>query len=425
MYSVRILTTSDASLPPPNFGPNLTWDRLSETLRREVGPDAAALLAEPVPDPGRGETHWHVEADQDPVPVSALPAKDREILLERLAELRARIRGYASRLEKAGGDENARLASGLRSAILVPDEASCVWSLGGNPLLAAWGRKSEAVERPSHVIYREAEPPRSSPDANIPSLPVAEAGTAQQSTVRAARGRASPFPLLLWLLFICLTVATAYLLLPACAIDVTLVRPFFNACPRAEANALPELRDQNRALRDAIEKAETRIALSRVPCPADRSSTKTETLPPRDERSASARPTEQETRQRAQDAGGKHGSLDITLSWNGHADLDLHVYCPGGALSYKSDEKRGCSGGEFEIDMNRGEVVDNPVEHASWAEKPPAGPYRVEVQFYDYRDAPQVPVPFTVVVTDGGVLRTYNGVLHAKGDKVTVVEFGR
>jgi hypothetical protein len=135
-------------------------------------------------------------------------------------------------------------------------------------------------------------------------------------------------------------------------------------------------------------------------------------------------PTEQETKNRVYAAGGSHGKLDITLSWNGHADLDLHVRCPGGALSYKRDEKHACSGGEFQIDQNHGEVVNNPVEHISWASEPPPGPYRVEVQLYDYNDAPAGPVPFTVVITDGGISRTYTGTVK-KGESVKAAEFQR
>jgi hypothetical protein len=419
MYSVCILTTGDASLPPPNFGPNLTWDRLTETLRRELGPEAAGLLAEPVPDAGRAETHWHVEAASDPVPISALPVKDREIVLEQLAELRARIRGYASRLEKAGGDENVRLASALRDAILVPDDATFVWSLDGKPILAGWGRKSEILERSPHVITRESGPTLSGDVSRQTGL------APQVSTVSHAT---TPWllPFLLWLLFIGTALFTGYLLLPACAVDLPLVRSFFDTCPGSASDRLAALRERNRSLKDTIEKAETKIALNRAPCPADNSLKKIETPAPHDQEKAAVQPTEEETKRRAQQAGGTHGKLDITLSWNGHADLDLHVKCPGGWLSYKDQERHSCEGGEFEIDRNAGaELVDNPIEHVSWTGEPPAGDYRVEVQLYDYHDAPQGPVPFTIVITEGGASRTYSGTVATKGASVKVTEFRR
>ncbi|HWJ17252.1 MAG TPA: hypothetical protein VNR65_00855 [Geobacterales bacterium] len=425
MYSVRIFTTADASLPPPNFGPNLTWDRLTEALRRELGPEAAGLLAEPIPDAERAETHWHVEAASDPVPISALPAKDREIVLERLAELRARIRGYASRLEKAGGDENARLASAFRSAILVPDDTAYVWSLDGNPILAGWGRRSEALERSSHVITRQTAAPRpTAARAGVFPGQAVEKDIARQSGRRA--GTAWLLPFLLWLLFIGTALFTGYLLLPACAVDLPLVRTFFDTCRGPAVDRLVALREQNSSLRRAIESAETKVALSRPPCPADNAIKKTERPTPHDKETTATQPTGEETKSRAEEAGGKHGKLDITLSWNGHADLDLHVQCPGGRLSYKDQERHSCEGGEFEIDRNAGaELVDNPVEHVSWAGDPPAGDYRVDVQLYDYHDAPEGPVPFTVVITEGGASRTYSGTVGTKGASVKVTEFRR
>ena len=417
MYSVRILTTGDASLPPPNFGPNLTWDSLTETLRRELGPEAAGLLAEPVPDAGRAETHWHVEAASDPVPISALPDKDREIVLEQLAELRARIRGYASRREKVGGDENARFASALRNAILVPDDATFVWSLDGKPVLAGWGRKGQTLERPSHVIMREtaAPHPSSAPGGDDLAPPV---------SMRSHAATPWLLPSLLWLLFIGAALYTGYLLLPACAVDLPLVRSFFDTCPGSAPGRLAALRDRNGSLKDAIEKAETKVALNRAPCPADNSSKRTETPVPHEEKVA-VHPTEDETKRRAQEAAGTHGKLDITLSWNGHTDLDLQVKCPGGRLSYKDQEQHACGGGEFEIDRNATELVDNPVEHVSWTGEPPPGDYRVDVQLYDYHDAPQGPVPFTVVVTEGDASHTYSGTVESKGASVKVTEFKR
>ena len=103
MYNVHLLTTDDRILPPPNLGANFTWERLTDTLRRDLGAEAADLLAEPVQDGERKETRWYVQAETDPVPVSGLSPSERETVFRRLSEVRSRIETYAEGLDKAGG----------------------------------------------------------------------------------------------------------------------------------------------------------------------------------------------------------------------------------------------------------------------------------------------------------------------------------
>ena len=105
MYNVHLLTTNDRILPPPNLGANLTWERLTDTLRRDLGAEAADLLAEPVQDGERKETRWYVQAVTDPVPISDLSPSERETVFRRLSEVRSRIETYAEGLDKAGGNQ--------------------------------------------------------------------------------------------------------------------------------------------------------------------------------------------------------------------------------------------------------------------------------------------------------------------------------
>ena len=70
-------------------------------------------------------------------------------------------------------------------------------------------------------------------------------------------------------------------------------------------------------------------------------------------------------------------------------------------------------------------MVDHPVEHATWAGNPSPGDYEVIVELYGWNDAPHQPVPFTVVVRDGGGDREYHGVIEMISSNVRVVSFTR
>ncbi len=405
MYNVHLQTTSDRNLPPPNLGANFTWERLTDTLRRDLGAEAANLLAEPVHDAERKETRWYIQAEQDPVPVSSLSPAERETVFRRLSEIRARIEAYADGLDKAGGETNARFAAALRAVLHVPDEQSCVWSLDGQPVLAAWGRKIETIVRADPVISRPARP--------LPEKAAAEAGAAGALGSGRAAYKGALFASILWLSFIAIASLIGYMLLPACGVDLPFFGRYLDTCPQlARVDAL---RNKSQALQTLHEKAEADLALKQVDCQI-RESRLLQTASPLET------PDEQETGSRVDAARGGHGQLEIALSWNGHADLDLHVYCPGGELYHGA---RAVCGGEFDIDQNSQTLVDAPVEHAFWADMPPAGHYRIEVRLFSWRDAAKQTVPFTVVIRDGDRRSSYAGKVEHDSEQITVAEFER
>ena len=411
MYNVHLLTTSDRNLPPPNLGANFTWELLTDTLRRDIGAEAANLLAEPVHDAERKETRWYIQAEQDPVPVSNLSPTERETVSRRLSEIRARIEAYADGLDKAGGETNARFAATLRAVLHVPDEQSYVWSLDGKPVLAAWGRKIETIVRADPVISRPARPLREKADASSEFSPEASApGTVSpgQATFRGAL-----FASILWLSFIAIASLIGYMLLPACGIDLPIFGRYLDRCPQLAR--LDALRNKSQALQALHEKAQADIALKQVDCQI-RESRLLQTSSP------SESPDAQETGSRVNAAQGGHGQLEIALSWNGHADLDLHVFCPGGELYHGA---RTVCGGELDIDQNSQTLVDTPVEHAFWANMPPTGHYRIEVRLFSWRDAAKQPVPFTVVIWDRDKNSSYAGTVQHDGEQISVAEFDR
>lgn len=110
----------------------------------------------------------------------------------------------------------------------------------------------------------------------------------------------------------------------------------------------------------------------------------------------------------------KSGAIEVTLAWDGPADLDLSVTCPGGPTIGQTimfNNKRAC-GGEHDIDMNAGSnTSDRPVEHITWADgAAPPGEYKVNVNYYMTHDAPST-IPYTVEIKiDDKVKRLSNTV---------------
>lgn len=429
MYSVSICTTDDRELPPPDLAPGLTWDRLVDVLRREVSPQAAALLAEPVFDAARGQTQWLVTAAEDPKPLAALPGPARDRLLASLDARRRAILAFADRLAASGSEADQRLAATLRVVIDVPDPDRHIWSAGGQPVLTAWGRRPDgAASRPATIIAHGWSARAAEAGGDL--RPAAAAILATQTPVAPERPEPRPtagiaaspasvrvWPAVLWGLLALLVAAILVLLLPACSVDLPLVNTLVNACPASTTRDLSALRARNLELRAAIRAAEMKVATLQGECAAPRRADASPTDPAR---GPEARDTE-ERRRRAQ---GTQGMLDITLAWNGREDLDLHVTCPTGEIWANN---RNACGGSLEIDHNvmvetRGE---NPVEHVTWAAEPPQGDYRIVVRLFNRFELPPRDIPFTVVVREGADQRVFTNVVRELKQPVVVTEFKR
>jgi len=119
-----------------------------------------------------------------------------------------------------------------------------------------------------------------------------------------------------------------------------------------------------------------------------------------------------EISKRLEEAGAEKGKLTISLMWDqggGAVDLDLHVICPGGHISYNA--KSACRG---KLDVDRMAEASDPVENIYWT-SPPAGEYTVYVHNYSKRPTKD----FTVVISkaDGTreVLKGSSGASQSPG----------
>jgi len=411
MYSIRVATTDDREMPVADDWPNLTWDRLVDVLRAEVSPEAGALFAEPIADPTRGVTHWHVLSPNEPKPLHALAPQEREALLARFGTIAADIQAYAERLAAAGGEPNLRLAHALRTAVATSGQNAQLWSLGGAPVLTGWGRRrvGAAAAAPA-ILTRDAEPTGAAAESRgrpfIPGLTRVFSPSAPARRLQAPSGSSWPMDWLKvvwlrWLPFWLLIAAILYNLLPACGIDLPLLRGL-SRCDGADGK--DDLDGRNEALRRAVFEEQKRLAAL---CAERR---------PRAQTEHSAPPNIDKTKERLEDNQLKSGRLDITLAWDGREDLDLHVRCSDGHLFFK--QKNAC-GGVLDHDANvREPIVEHPVEHATWERDPPPGAYQVSVTMASRNGSPERPTPFTVLLRSGGKEQVFHGVVNGSEESV-------
>jgi len=96
------------------------------------------------------------------------------------------------------------------------------------------------------------------------------------------------------------------------------------------------------------------------------------------------------------------GELQITLTWDSPADIDLHILEPGGGeISW--GRPSSASGGFLDVD----DINGFGPENVFYDRAPPAGDYRIEVRHW----SGALPVRYTVTVNRGGSVRSYSGSL--------------
>lgn len=136
--------------------------------------------------------------------------------------------------------------------------------------------------------------------------------------------------------------------------------------------------------------------------------------------------TQDDIDERLQREGAEAGAIEVSLAWDGPADLDLSVTCPGGVTigdTIMFNNKRAC-GGEHDVDMNAGSNnSDRPVEHITWPEgAAPPGEYKVNVNYYLAHDAPST-IPYTVEIKIGDAVKRLSKTAECCGTLAFVDSF--
>jgi hypothetical protein len=108
------------------------------------------------------------------------------------------------------------------------------------------------------------------------------------------------------------------------------------------------------------------------------------------------------------------GVVQVSVTWNTTADVDLYVVDPLSEEIYYGDQQAG-SGGFLDLDSNAACSGDNiRNENITWPESAPSGTYTVRVNLWDDCGAAVTDYVVTVRRRDQAPL-TFNGTLDAPG----------
>jgi uncharacterized protein YfaP (DUF2135 family) len=116
------------------------------------------------------------------------------------------------------------------------------------------------------------------------------------------------------------------------------------------------------------------------------------------------------------------GPLQITLWWEGPADIDLKVQPPKGKqINYK--EKKA-AGGYMDKDSRSSCKGGQTIENVYWTDSPPKGIYTVLVNYYSScKDKTAAPATANVTVSYKGQLLGPYSLEMNKGDEVEILQF--
>lgn len=132
---------------------------------------------------------------------------------------------------------------------------------------------------------------------------------------------------------------------------------------------------------------------------------------------------------RVKTAGGmvEGVKLRVSLAWNNHDDLDLHVVDPNGNRTFYANRNPGVNCGVLDVDMNAGRgTTRTPVENVRWVKEPHDGDIKVYVDQYCRRES--TAVGFTLEIEHDGVVDTLVSESSPTGEKLCCtlrVERGR
>lgn len=380
MAATRIVTTRSQDLQALVTSGQSTldaWSALSALLTSRLSADHAALLAEPVANPSRGETDWYGQGDGPAVPLTSLPPDQRQAVRATLDRQIGDIRALAERFVTSRVESDRLFGELLTLAMRIPNEGS-IYVLGGRPILVAWGHAPSGPDGQAVDLWvRHLAPPQ--PMAILPPPPPALLGP--------VLGHIARWPLALFgagllLLLLALLILTRD---PLGWFDV--VAPVCQVSPQDTA-LLAELREREArggVLRSMLAGLTNDAGRRRQMCPP--------VQPPA--------PPPSDDKRLATERGAHEGKLQIILAWGDKSDLDLHVACPSGE-EIKFDHKAAC-GGVLDVDANAftASSVSDPVENVSFA-NPQPGRYRVVVLAYKLRTDGATQIPFRVRIIREG-----------------------
>ncbi len=395
MAQRRLTTTRTADYAPLGTA----GQRSYQLIQREVsklGPQHAALFAEPSASPEGDVIDWYCEASKPAVPLEKVAPELQAKGEQNLAGLVRDILERADELDRSKASEQRRLATALRNAVEVPSK-TCVYLVDDQPIIVCWAHRRNVAQAQSGVLTAiMSRPLVNEPEQEVVSEPIAAERVSAESGDHAvgdgsgdqpppqpsepAEQRRRRWGWLWWLLWGAsgaTAVLVGLLLIPACGIAAFLDLDY---CPRAQAAVGQEEAAKGAMLEDRLAALQRELGLAQTSCIPEQREMPIPVEPIQESNVRPPEPDEVEERL-AREGIESDVDLRISLTWDTLTDLDLHVICPNGQkISYL--RKRAC-GGVLNVDKNanRG-TTREPIENVDFPGQPPHGTYRVIINNY-------------------------------------------
>ena len=374
------------------------YDQLNHHLKRSLGEDHAALLAEPNFDPEKGSIEWYAPAGDSTVRLQDLDPAAQEAAKARLATLVEDIERHAGELSQSTRSRDRFLADVLRQAIQIPS-LDYVYVANGAPVLVAWAHTPTGSDGDPGMLMRLVSAPRTPPRIGPAERFMLAGRTWLNWPAIVSALLLLLLPLGLWYWFGPQLLAHFAIAAPQCHIDTAQL---------AALDDVSKLQFDEQQHRLELASVLNMIGDKRVTCPPP-------PAPPR---------APDNDQKRVLDQGGQAGELQISLAWDDTNDLDLSVKCPSGeAINFRY--KKNC-GGTLDVDANLGNdeqpIRHDPVENIVWPDQPPSGHYVVYVRSYRQRDKLTSPYRLSVRLK-GQPPKQIDGTISPAGGAATVYQF--
>ena len=149
------------------------YEQLKSILLQKLGPDHAALLAEPQHNAEGNSVDWYAEGNGPAVPLAELSEQDAQALRARAGTLASDIAGLSSDLTADAQARQALSGQLLRLALQHPEDKD-IWSVDGRPVLINWGFAPGSVgAQPQDLTRLGGVLPPPPPPAPVAAVPVA------------------------------------------------------------------------------------------------------------------------------------------------------------------------------------------------------------------------------------------------------------
>jgi hypothetical protein len=403
-------------------------DEILEYLKETLSEEHAELFGTTVPDPTTGSSKWYTDLDGPIVAFDDATDEQRQAANATLQRLRADIVDEAGRLSASRRRGDQSLGRLLTAALEIPSSGA-VHIVGDRPVLSAWGFV-QAGDNPAHGVIESLGVSRQAKAADAAARPVEAASAfadpmpepriSPSGVVIIERAWFSWSALLLWLLFLLLSLVIFQALLSACGVGFQsqiLGLRLIDRCPLQfvadeDRNALDREIQRTIGLQSAMSRMEIGLQDQIGRCSVQVTHAEPHPAPGDD---FNRRVTEQ--------GGQVSGDVALTLTWDTADDLDLSLQCPGGGtVAYNS---RLACGAELDVDANSSSdtMLREPVENIVFQTPPPPGTYHVIVDPYKIRNNSRQPIPFKLRVVVNGESKVIEDVLSPGAGKSKIVSF--